>query len=394
MGLTRGLQAGPKGVKMGRIFRRSVFIPILCIFTVWFFSGGVSSAAGQKITKENGIEVIHNPKDPVQLKGVPSTPVLKEDLVIGAESGDERFIFSEIRAIRADDEGNIYALDWKAHQIKVFDRTGRLLRTFGKKGQGPGEWQAPHVMVIAPSGQIVVRDMANWRFSFYSPEGKLLKEIPSQGFGFQKARIDKKGFFYGNSLEFGEKDTAERLMRYGPDLKPAATIAEFKENPQPDTDDLFAENTCFDVVKGDNLAWARTGKYEIKVVDQAGQTVKRIIKDFEPRRITEKDKKDRIQNYYGGHDHSGRKIVFPEYFPPIRAFIADDEGRLYVRTFEKDESGKDLYDIFDPDGRCIARFALPASEWIEAVRKGKVYCTSEADESGTQQIKRYSLEWK
>ena len=135
-------------------------------------------AIGQTVRTEDGVQIISNPKKPVPPKGVPSTPVLTEDLVIGAAAGDENYMFSTLYAVQVDAEGNIYALDFKEVQIKVFDKNGKHLRTFGKRGQGPGEMQRSARMVVTSDNRIFISDFGNMKLLCFSPTGECLEEIP------------------------------------------------------------------------------------------------------------------------------------------------------------------------------------------------------------------------
>jgi len=128
--------------------------------------------AGQKITRENGVEVIYNPKNPVPRKDMPSAPVLREDLLIGAESGDEKYMFSNLQSMAVDDEGHIYVLDGTEDTVRVFDGNGLHLRTFGKKGQGPGEWDDPFRLSMTPSGELVILDSETARSHIF-PNGAM-----------------------------------------------------------------------------------------------------------------------------------------------------------------------------------------------------------------------------
>jgi len=116
-------------------------MPIFLIASISFFVLSNSLQAKEiKIKTENGIQVVYNPKKPAPPSGSPKSLILTEDLCIAEdEVGD--FIFSEIRTIEVDDEGNIYVADSKEVCVKVFDKNGKHIRTFGKKGQGPGEIQ-------------------------------------------------------------------------------------------------------------------------------------------------------------------------------------------------------------------------------------------------------------
>jgi hypothetical protein len=69
--------------------------------------------------------------------------------------------------------------------------------------------------------------------------------------------------------------------------------------------------------------------------------------------------------------------------------MIDGDGRLFVATWEK--SGKDsVYDVFDADGRYVARLSLPFR--AISFKRGKLYCIEE-DADGYQDVTRYSVNW-
>jgi sugar lactone lactonase YvrE len=60
------------------------------------------------------------------------------------------------------DESLLYVADTLAHQIKVFDVTGRLVKRIGQRGEGPGEFNYPTHLALAKDG-LVVSDTMNAR---------------------------------------------------------------------------------------------------------------------------------------------------------------------------------------------------------------------------------------
>lgn len=64
----------------------------------------------------------------------------------------------------------LYVADTQAHQIKVFDMTGRLVRTLGRRGEGPGEFNFPTYLALAP-GSLVVADTMNARVQLIPLDG-------------------------------------------------------------------------------------------------------------------------------------------------------------------------------------------------------------------------------
>ncbi len=56
----------------------------------------------------------------------------------------------------------LYVADTQAHQIKAFDMTGRLVRSIGRRGEGPGEFNFPTYLALSRDG-LVVADTMNAR---------------------------------------------------------------------------------------------------------------------------------------------------------------------------------------------------------------------------------------
>lgn len=68
--------------------------------------------------------------------------------------------------------GEIFVADTWAHDIKVFDRSGTLVRTIGRRGTAPGEFNAPAYLAFR-DGELYVTDTFNSRIQILSPEGEV-----------------------------------------------------------------------------------------------------------------------------------------------------------------------------------------------------------------------------
>ncbi len=74
----------------------------------------------------------------------------------------------------------IFVADSGAHDIKVFDERGTLLRTLGRRGEAAGEFNGPTHMSFA-DGRLYVTDTLNARVQILSPTGTSLGEIGRRG---------------------------------------------------------------------------------------------------------------------------------------------------------------------------------------------------------------------
>ena len=133
----------------------------------------------------------------------------------------------------------------------------------------------------------------------------------------------------------------------------------------------------------------------MNVVNPEGKFVKRIIKDYEPRKITDSDR-ERIEKEESSGLPTKITVELPKNFPPVEDLLIDDEDRIYVRTCDRDSKTGAFYDIFDPEGRYISRFSLPERERVFVVKKNKLYCVIRESEEGIPLLKRYEMKvtWK
>jgi len=76
-------------------------------------------------------------------------------------------------------------------RIVKFDKNGKFIKTWGKKGMGPGEFDVPHTLVFDSRGRLFVGDRQNNRIQIFDRDGKFI----AQWFQFGRPSglyIDKK----------------------------------------------------------------------------------------------------------------------------------------------------------------------------------------------------------
>jgi hypothetical protein len=67
---------------------------------------------------------------------------------------NDMFIFPA--NINIDDNENIYVLDCKDCSVKKFDRTGKFIKKYGKKGRGPGEFTYAFYFDVFNDGKVAI----------------------------------------------------------------------------------------------------------------------------------------------------------------------------------------------------------------------------------------------
>ena len=92
------------------------------------------------VTDSAGVLIVNTTR-PVWPPGTGWRLAAAPTLTIGDESGDLNYMFQGVsQALRMDD-GTIVVVDRLASQIGLFDAAGVFIRSFGGRGEGPGEFQ-------------------------------------------------------------------------------------------------------------------------------------------------------------------------------------------------------------------------------------------------------------
>ncbi len=104
--------------------------------------------------------------------------------------------------------GQLFVVDTKAQQIHVFNNTGDRLFSFGRRGEGNGEFNFPTNICLDDRGNIYVTDSMNFRVQVFDPKGNFLSRFGKAGDGpgrFSKPRgiaVDSDGHVYVSDASF------------------------------------------------------------------------------------------------------------------------------------------------------------------------------------------------
>jgi sugar lactone lactonase YvrE len=149
---------------MNSLLRILALLVIILVLVAFAFSG-------QKVETVNGVRLVHNSGP--GLWGKTSKVALEPVGVLGdVEATDQNLAFYIPMNIALDAAGNLYVLDSGNHRVQKFGPDGKHLATFGRQGQGPGEFVYPSWLSVDAKGFLYVSDPNNNRVQVLTPDGK------------------------------------------------------------------------------------------------------------------------------------------------------------------------------------------------------------------------------
>jgi len=376
------------------------FILIIAVILLFCFCTSRYDKVERRI--ENGVEVVVNHRVPYRLKGEPAALNLEEEFTIDTEKEEMLEIgLIGIETFDVDGEGNIFLIQWDSREnyIFKFDSKGSFLTSFCRRGQGPGEIEWGSMVLVNPQGEIMAKDISKQKFLVYDREGNFLREIHMKSFFHMIVPLQNGRYF----ITWGE-DTPELRKQFV-----GLCNAKFEGVKKLDT--FQYPNVMF--VKGpvnrDRLEYALSEDriyigntergYEIHVHDLEGDLLRKIRKEYKPVKVSEEYKKDYFARF-PEEDPIIANLYFKENWPPFRNLFADDEGRLFVLTFEEGlNPGEYMYDIFNSEGAFVGRISLENQRMVHGpafdakAKNDRLYCLREK-ESGYKELVVYRMKWE
>ena len=86
-----------------------------------------------------------------------------------------------IGGIVVDELGLLHLAFMNQHKIGVYTEAGKLVREWGKPGNGPGEFRQPGGLVLSDDGILYVADQCNHRVQAFKPDGTFLSQWGKHG---------------------------------------------------------------------------------------------------------------------------------------------------------------------------------------------------------------------
>jgi len=367
-----------------------MFLALAFLGTLGLTQNTSKQAWSGRTERVDGVPVVKNPATPIY--GVCQLD-LAEDLTLGNEK-DKNAFFYKVRSVKADRDGNILVLDSGNFRVQVFDKTGHFIRTFGRQGQGPGEFQLPVAMELdAATDRIIIRDVASQGLCVFEKEGRFLHTIRVSGCR-DFVPLESGAILAVVETSDDAKLTSQTSLSYldqNGKVKAIIETAPMNLFMQHEGEGTLAVSTGHEFslflsrIGGGACVYGYSKNYTLTIIDQTGKVVRRFEKEGPKPAFTAEELK------------SFKRIPVPEQKPFFYALLADSVGRIYIRRVSiEDILGRGPVDlkpveaeVFSKDGYYLFNTTLPPN--TGQITDGMIYSYTVNEETGEERVKRFRI---
>jgi hypothetical protein len=319
--------------------------------------------------------------------------------------------FIDPQSFAVDERGWVYVADTKPAVIKVFDDSGRYVRSFGREGSGPGEFRAAFLAVR--DGMLVVHDPRESRTSLFDTAGTFIRGWVSECCYWASPALDERGRIAIPAMTPQGASASQAFLRFDTlgNAIDTLLVPEVPVAPQWTVrqGDAMVMSTSVPYSTGGNLAhnpaggviFGWSGEYRLAVSDN-GRNTSRVfgrawsaepiddaVRDAEfERRVSETATNMEMDEASVRVQFA--KDVIPHTYPAFSGLSVDGRGNVWVYLDEGDVPTR--FDVFDASGAYLGRVHAPvtvspyASAWSDDV----MYVRNDTDD-GYPRISRYRI---
>ena len=146
------------------------FVAVLCAL-----SAHAVLAGAQPVSDSAGIRVVRYGREaaPIERWTLDPRPILE----IGRDAQEGPQSFVDIMGVVRLSDGRIAVANMNPSEVRIFDGGGRFVRSLGRSGQGPGEFNALLWRLLRSRDTLVAIDNSG-RAHLFGPDGVLLRSLP------------------------------------------------------------------------------------------------------------------------------------------------------------------------------------------------------------------------
>jgi hypothetical protein len=340
-------------------------------------------------------------------------------LDIGTLEGEDHYQFFRIINAVTLGDGRIVVANSGTNELRFFDSQGAFLFSSGRKGGGPGEFEALWTISALASDSVMAFDRRLRRMSVFAPDGTFARSFMFTSLAGGASLPMPLGLTADGNLVVSERAFGTGETRTGFTRDSTYYLLVDKNGALIDTLGFFPDSEWYiktegeaiysstppfarsseSAVHGTGFYFGSSESYEISYYSATG-IFERLIRRERPNLdVTAED----LERYRQGilertRDPSRRQfwqsmfaeMPVPETMPAYGSMLVDAEGNLWVGEYRRPGDDQPRWTVFDPDGVMLGVVETP--ERFRVYEIGSDYVLGRgADELDVQHIQIYGL---
>jgi hypothetical protein len=325
-------------------------------------------------------------------------------------------LFESNKEIAVADDGSIFVVNSRDHNIHKFDPSGKKVITFGRRGQGPGDFEFPSKPSILDGKYLVVGEYAlNRRISLFDMNGRFYKLLKTQGYVYGLVALTGTKIAYLSQQPVGQEPSRmepgfkQLPMTVRVVIKDIETGAEnvlltrnfsrvlftTKTNITFAFGSDFAGSVSIARAAGGNLAVGVSESPRVEIYDGLGKRLSSFAVKTPARPVTAEyvalykkalvdtlkkdgEKSAHIRDSLVEIENSDVSAMFEKMIPYYSDMLSDADGNLLF-VDKTDKPGQPVYSFlaYSPQGEMIAETRLDAEAFDFKFRFNRL-CFSKA----------------
>ena len=307
-------------------------------------------------------------------------------LVIGDDEEDDNQWFSKIRGMGRLSDGSVVVVDRASAEVRIYDASGRHLRSMGQRGEGPGEFTDPYLLWVTAGDTLWVGNTHPRSYTVFTAQGQFVRKIVYMNTS-RAGGVLENGYTVnarrGETIrtpDFGVPDTMV-VEIHDPNGKlvgnlariPDRTFGNVSEAPGIGLSPLFEAGAEVDAL-GSTIVLAHGSKPEVQVLDDESN-LRMIIRWSEPdREVTRADvrawredyRERRSQPSSWDWDENDDATISPErpvadVFPAMSSVKIGRDDRIWIRQYDRPREDRGWLG-FGADGKFACHMAQPPGD--------------------------------
>jgi len=315
----------------------------------------------------------------------------------GPDSSDGYNLFRVTNVSRLSN-GHLVVVNSGTLQILVFDGSGRYLRSMGRRGSGPGEFNVLSLAQVMRGDSIAAYDARLARVTVFDESGNVGRTENIGPYGGYLRHFFPDGAALGKISNSESIAGVQRplitltcVMCTEDAVDTVARVLERELYMPPQKGYMIDRPLGMPLATAvsDSLVYVGNGdRYEFRVFRRTGSLVRILRADNTPVRISrslmEEFTASRLEGLRPGRYRDDVAMwpntagVFPEFLPAHGSIQIGIENELWVEEYKTNPDDKSHWLVFDSDGALTARVETPerfvlmsvGADWIGGVWKG------------------------